>query len=176
MPGAFWLGEDDAQVLADYVWTLARVAPTPVPGDPAAGRVLFEGECASCHIVDGRGTGFGPELSDIGARRDARYLRRSLLNPGAVLPRGELGPHSSFLIVRAETKDGETVRGMRVTEDAFVILLLGQDGNHRTLMKSDLSGLEREFGTSFMSDYSELMTETEIVDLVAYLASLRGGR
>ncbi|MCH2278937.1 MAG: c-type cytochrome [Vicinamibacterales bacterium] len=178
MPGAGWLDEDEAQSLANYVWTLASIEPVPVPGNQALGRILFEGkgECATCHIVNGLGTGLGPELSDIGARRDVRYLRRSLLNPGAVLPRGQLGPHSSFLVVKAEIQDGRTFRGMRVNEDAFVLLLRDQGGNYLTLVKSDTSALEREFGTSFMPDYNELMTEDEIVNLVAYMASLRGNR
>lgn len=178
MPGAGWLGNDEAQLIADYVWTLARVEAEPVPGDPDAGWGLFhgKGECSDCHIVNGEGSGLGPELSDIGARRDVRYLRRSMLNPGAVLPRGELGPHSNFLIVRVDMNDGRTLRGMRVTEDAFVILLREREGAYLTLMKSDVAELEREFGASFMPDYDELLTEDEVMDLVAYMASLRGAR
>ncbi len=176
MPAAGWIDEDEAALIATHVWSLSRVEVEPVPGDPEAGRAVFEGkgECASCHIVRGRGMGLGPELSDIGARRDARYLRRSLMNPGAVLPRGELGPHSSFLIVRAELRDGRTLRGMRVNEDAFVLVLRDREGAYHTLRKSNVAGLDREFGVSFMPDYEEMMTEDEIMNLVAYMSSLRG--
>jgi putative heme-binding domain-containing protein len=176
MPGAGWLDNDDAQLIADFVWRLARVEPRPVPGDPESGRELFtgKGECSGCHVVNGRGVGLGPELSDIGARRDIRYLRRSMLNPGAVLPRGELGPHSSFLIVRAVMSDGRTIRGMRVNEDAFVIVLRERNGTYRTLSKSEIAELEREFGSSFMPDYEERLTEDELMNLVAYMVTLRG--
>lgn len=178
MPGAGWIDDEDAGLIALYVRRLSRVEVEPVPGDPEVGRALFEekGDCSGCHIVNGFGDGIGPELSDIGARRDARYLRRSLMNPGAVLPRGELGPHSSFLIVRAELADGRTIRGMRVTEDAFVLVLRDRDGAYHTLIKSDVATLEREVGVSFMPDYEDLMTEDEIMNLVAYMASLRGSR
>lgn len=178
MPGAGWIDDEEAELIALYVRRLSRVEVEPVPGDPEAGRVLFEekGDCSSCHIVSGRGDGIGPELSDIGARRDARYLRRSLMNPGAVLPRGELGPHSSFLIVRADLADGRTIRGMRVIEDAFVLVLRDREGAYHTLIKSDVAALEREVGVSFMPDYEDLMSEDEIMNLVAYMASLRGSR
>ena len=64
---------------------------------------------------------------------------------------------------------------MRVTEDAFVIVLRDRDGAYHTLEKSALATLEREPGVSFMPDYENLMTEDEIMNLVAYMASLGAG-
>src|SRR2546422_4657772 len=41
----------------------------------------------------------GPELTDIGARRSAAYIRAALLDPASALPEG-------FLLIRLMTKDG----------------------------------------------------------------------
>ena len=176
MPGNWWLGEDQVRELADYVWRLARVAETPVPGDPVAGRAVFEerDRCLRCHIVDGRGTGLGPDLSDIGARRGPESLRQAVVAPGEELPRGEITPHSSFLVVEVTTADGARLRGLRIREDAFRIALRDREGRYHSLAKSDLQAVERFPSSSLMPDYARSLGETQIEDLVAYLSSLRG--
>lgn len=176
MPGSWWISNGDVEHIADYVWGLARVSPEAATGDPEAGRRVFEdrNRCLRCHIVGGVGTGLGPELTDIGARRGLEYLRRSIVAPGEDLPRGEITPHSSFLIVTATTGDGTRVRGLRIREDAFTLLLRDRDGLYHSLRKADLSAVEREPSASLMPDYAGRLSEAEVEDLVAYLASLRG--
>jgi putative heme-binding domain-containing protein len=173
---SFWMGDIEARQVAEYVWSLARVASGPVPGDPARGRTVFEGKgsCTTCHIVDGKGRGLGPELTDVGARRAAAFLRQAIEAPGADLPAGQLSPHASFLMVRATRSDGTALEGMRVWEDAFVLQLRDADGGYHSLAKASLDGLDRRFGSSLMPDYAETLSDDEVTDLVAYLASLRG--
>jgi len=176
MPGNWWLGEAQVRNLADYVWRLARVPAAPVPGDPSAGRDVFEerDRCLRCHIVNGRGTGLGPDLSDIGARRGPESLRRAVVAPGEELPRGEITPHSSFLVVEVTTGDGTRLRGLRIREDAFRIALRDRDGRYHSLAKTDIQGVERFPSSSLMPDYARRLSDTQIEDLVAYLSSLRG--
>ena len=47
-------------------------------GDPAKGKVIFEGKgtCSSCHRINGSGSHFGPDLSEIGARRPGSFKPR----------------------------------------------------------------------------------------------------
>jgi len=41
-------------------------------------------------MIAGKGNGFGPELTDIGARRNAAHLRQAVLRPATLLPEGFL--------------------------------------------------------------------------------------
>ena len=41
--------------------------------------------CGACHMVAGKGGSFGPELTDIGARRNAAWLRQTILQPASSL-------------------------------------------------------------------------------------------
>ncbi|MEM1437395.1 MAG: sulfur oxidation c-type cytochrome SoxX [Pseudomonadota bacterium] len=72
---------------------------TDVPGDPRAGEIVFvgrdAGHCITCHRVTGLKAAFqgnvGPELTGIGSRRSAAYLRDRImdptrLNPDATMP------------------------------------------------------------------------------------------
>lgn len=60
------------------------LAALPGPADPEAGRRIFSyslARCASCHRHAGRGGRFGPELTKIGDRGDAKFLLESILQP-----------------------------------------------------------------------------------------------
>jgi mono/diheme cytochrome c family protein len=114
MPGAWQLTDREIWQVGGYVRSLGRTAVLKLPGDPVRGRDYYErkGGCVTCHIVGGRGGNLGPDLTNIGARRSASYLREALIDPGAAVPEG-------FLVVSAVTRNGEKVRGVRANEDSL---------------------------------------------------------
>jgi putative heme-binding domain-containing protein len=169
MPGAWQLTDREAMQVALYVRSLGRTAIVKLPGDPARGRTLYDskGGCASCHIVQGAGASLGPELTDVGARRNAEYLRQTLLKPAATAP-------EAFLVVRVTTHDGKTIRGIRVNEDTFTIQLRDAANHFYSFRKSSLTNLEKQVNQSLMPSFESAFTPAELDDLIAYLASLRG--
>jgi mono/diheme cytochrome c family protein len=66
------------------------------------------------------------------------------------------------------------VRGIRVNEDTFSIQVRDQAGKFYSLRKADLELLEKQTGKSLMPSFSTRLTQAELTDLVAYLASLQG--
>jgi putative heme-binding domain-containing protein len=167
MPGTAFSDRQIAQVAA-FVRSLGRADPRPVPGDPARGRALYEskGKCAGCHTLAGRGRAVGPDLGGIGARTGAAYLRDALLDPEKEVPAG-------FVQVRAVTRGGTGVLGLRVNEDTFSIQIRDLSGETRSFWKDELAELSKELGGSPMPSYRSTLTAGEIDDLVAYLVSLR---
>ena len=57
--------------------------PTPSTGERQAALVLGT-HCATCHMIDGEGAAGGPDLSRIGAERQATWLRAWISNPESV--------------------------------------------------------------------------------------------
>lgn len=169
MPGTRHLNPTDVGHVAAYVRSLTRIESVPITGDPTNGETLFFGDaiCTSCHIVHGRGQSLGPELTRIGDRRGVEFLRQHIGDPSAAVP-------ESFLMVQVETQAGESVRGIRVNEDSFTIQLRDEDSHYHSFQKADLAKLVREPKQTFMPRYRSRMTDEQIDDLVAYLASLRG--
>src|SRR5579871_2239793 len=89
MPGAWQLHPKEIDGVAAYVRSLGALAPEKLPGDPGQGATLYQSKgCPGCHIVAGKGEGFGPELSTVGSRRSAAYLRQTILKPSASLHDG----------------------------------------------------------------------------------------
>jgi ubiquinol-cytochrome c reductase cytochrome b subunit len=64
------------------------------PIELAKGREVYEAQgCSACHVVRGRGTAAGPDLTRIGASRDIEWLKRFLRNPTAVKPGSPMPPY-----------------------------------------------------------------------------------
>lgn len=180
MPGNFQISGQEVRLVGAYVRSLGRVAPEPLRGDPTRGAALFSGKggCAACHVVSGQGGPHGPDLGDVGAVRGASHLRQSILDPTADLPSRvvpyEPSTYPAFLPVRAALMDGREVRGYRVNEDSFTIQLRDASGVLYSLRKTELRTLDKLVGQSTMPSYRSLLTDSEVDDLVAYLAGQRG--
>jgi len=170
MPPSWYLGVEGVTLAAAYVRVLgANATPPQVAGDVVKGKELFRGKgaCAGCHTIGAEGRAYGPDLSDIGARRSADGLRESLIQPNAAAGEG-------FVPVRAVTRQGEKVSGIRLNEDNFTIQILEASGRFHSFRKSALSELQESLTESTMPSYKTIFSEGELQDLVAYLSSLRG--
>ena len=115
----------------------------------------------------------GPDLTDVGARRGAARLRQVLLEPGSAKPRDGSG-YFAFLIVQAATRDGRLVRGLRVNEDTFTLQIRDSENRLHSFPKDELVDLKRRTGASVMPSYASVLSASDIDDLIAFLAGLRG--
>src|ERR1700693_2561372 len=161
--------------VAAYVRTLGRgggsksAGGPKSAGDPRHGQQIFvtKGGCAKCHTIGGHGGAIGPDLTDIGDRRDAAVLRTSLLEPSASVP-------LDFLQVHVLTKDGRSMTGVRINEDAFSIQIRELSNQFHSFWKNELTDIVKEPKRSIMPSYQSLLTAAELDDVLAYLESLRG--
>ncbi|MGH9659994.1 MAG: c-type cytochrome [Bryobacteraceae bacterium] len=169
MPGAWVMIDREVWQVAAFVRTLGRARPETVAGDPARGAALYRGKgnYAQCHALHRTGGRMGPDLTEIGARRSAAYLRESLVKPEAAAPEG-------FMQVRLTTAKGQSLTGVRLGEDTFSVQVRDLTDNLHSFWRRDLKDYRREQGKSPMPSYSQSLTASELDDLVAYLVSLRG--
>jgi putative heme-binding domain-containing protein len=168
MPAAWQLTENEVAAVAAYVRSLGAAPQEKLRGDAGRGAGVFETRgCAGCHMVAGKGSGFAPELTQIGARRNAAYLRQTILKPADSLPEG-------FAYFAVTDAAGSTVRGIRVNEDTFTIQLKDAGGRFHSFRKSELKELRLLEHETPMPAYQGQLAGAELDDLVAYLAALRG--
>jgi putative heme-binding domain-containing protein len=169
MPAFTVLRSDEVPAIIAFIRSGFDSQGTAVKvGDPARGAALFsaKGGCAMCHRVNGRGPYTASDLTDIGVSRTPASLQRALLDPaGSMLPANRP--------VRAVTRDGRTIRGRRLNEDAYTIQLIDDQSRLVSLTKADLRSLE-VIPTSSMPSYEMTLTADERADLIAYLLSLKG--
>jgi cytochrome c oxidase cbb3-type subunit 3 len=180
MPRIRRFTEGELRQLVAYVRSIGKAPQDRVQGDAKRGAAIYKNlACSSCHIVAGEGGNLGPDLTDIGFLRGAAYLREAVVAPDSSLPRGTLSVlsrgYAEYLPVRIVTRQGNEVRGIRVNEDAFTIQVRDAAGRFYSLRKADVEQLDKPAGKSMMPSFASRVTAPELADLVAYLASLRGG-
>ena len=139
-----------------------------LPGDAANGKVLVESsKCLDCHRVGETGSRLGPDLSDIGSLRSVEQLQRAIVTPDS-----EVLPQHRF--VRLVTRDGTSVAGRLLNQDAFSIQMMTTGEQLESYLKSNLREhtiLEK----GLMPSYEGKLTTQQVADIVSYLRSLTGG-
>lgn len=78
----------EVTVTAGDIQSTAEEAPGPAPaaapsGTTDARTLLDEFACLACHKLGDEGQEVGPPFTGVGSRRDAAYLRQSILDPAA---------------------------------------------------------------------------------------------
>ncbi len=120
--------------------------------------------CIRCHRVNGYGGEAGPDLTLIGAQKSPEYLLESVVKPNAKIAQG-------FDIVTLKLKDGSYESGALMSESAHEIVLKRSDGSEAKI--DPASVVERQAAPSAMPEiYSQVLTRSELRDLVTYLRTL----
>jgi cytochrome c oxidase cbb3-type subunit III len=178
MPNFSYLGADKIWDVVDYVSTLGQAGGGAVTGNPQKGKEVYASNgCASCHSIDGEGGDSGPDLSNVGALRSPSFLRDEILNPGANKPDGEPGlssraAYGAYRMYRVTLANGKTVTGARVNESSFSMQLRDAQGNIISVNKLTAKNIEELPDKSFMPSYKGKLSDAQVNDLVAYLATL----
>ena len=136
------------------------------PGDAAKGQLVFMSYCFTCHQVNGAGIDFGPALSEIGSKLAKEALYDSILNPSAGISFGFEG-------FEVKTKSGETFIGMVASDTADELALRVPGGVVQKIPKANVA-TKTPLGVSLMTPgLHTVMEESQLVDLVEYLTSLK---
>ena len=155
-----------AVALATVSLAQAQQADT-LAGDGSRGKALVESSgCFECHRIDEKGSRLGPDLSDIGSRRTPDRLKQALL-----VPDEEVLPENRF--VRFVTKDGATITGRLLNQDAISVQLINPKEELKTYLRSTL----RDYAIvdkGLMPSVEGKLNPQQVADIVSYLSSLKG--
>jgi quinoprotein glucose dehydrogenase len=134
-------------------------------GDPHRGKRIFETKtevyCLRCHKVGSSGGEVGPNLADIGKKKDRTYILESIVTPNAKIAEG-------FESVIVELEDGRTLAGVLKAETPTEIRIITADAKNIVIDKKQIA--ERRRGPSAMpADVMKHLSKRELRDLVEFL-------
>ena len=133
-------------------------------GDSVRGYQLFKThKCDSCHWGGVNVGRRGPNLARLRATAD--YVRRSLLKPDSQID----GDYQPLVLVM---DDGTVRQGMRLHENTYYVLLIDEQENLQTILKSRIEELRKPH-KSLMPSFAKELNPQDVEDLAAYVFSLK---
>jgi putative membrane-bound dehydrogenase-like protein len=139
-------------------------------GNAEKGATVFFREsansCAGCHRVGGKGRWVGPDLSTIGVKYGREELLHSILNPSAAVGYN----YRPYVLA---LKDGRVVTGLPLQESEGSIVLKTAEGKTLRVAKADIEENQVSPVSLMPEGLPQTMTDQELVDLLAYLTTLK---
>jgi PQQ-dependent dehydrogenase (methanol/ethanol family) len=164
---AFQIPPGEMDSLVAFVYSLNRPSSeSSLPGDPTSGENFFfgTGKCISCHMVFGKGSPIGPDLSDVGHEMTRSEIRKVLLEPDAHITLG-------YELVIVHLTSGKVLRGFARNRSNFGLQLQDLNGRFYSLQENQIASV-REEKKALMQPVKA--TPEELQNLLAYLSLLTG--
>lgn len=167
-----------AEKLNAFEASRAAVAMTPAAfteclegGDSNVGKKIVNehlaANCIACHRFDSKeGSNVGPLLAGIAAQKDRAYLLEALVAPMAQIAPG-------YGMISVTLKDGSTVSGALLESNDQGVTLRLADGTKFQALEIQIASKTEP--VSVMPPMGAILNKHELRDVVAYLASLKGG-
>lgn len=174
------VGMTDEEIwqIITYIRSQEVKAPSTSIGNASHGKDLFygDGNCALCHMVDGKGGRFGPELTGVGGSRTKEAIIDSVRNPSRRLAWGLTEATKEFPqeyeSVTVVTADGKTIKGVTLNEDSFTVQIMDA-GEHIHLLEKDKLRSFQKSRESAMPKYdADVLSDKDLDDIVAFLVSV----
>lgn len=142
-----------------------------VKGDAKRGAELVSmngkmAACLGCHIVNGTGRDFGPDLSKVGARLSREQILESLHQPSKTIAKG----YETWMLT---LKDGSVQTGFVVNPGDTAVTLKLPTGQPQTFDRTQIRRQQVEPLSLMPGGLLQAMTEQEAADVIAYLAGLK---
>jgi PQQ-dependent dehydrogenase (methanol/ethanol family) len=167
MPAFASLPSRQLDAVVAYIHSLnSPASQTIVPGDATAGSQFFwgDGNCGSCHMVHGRGSAKGPDLSDVGSRMTLDEMHTVLLHPDQHIAAG-------YDMVTVTLRSGQDLNGFARGRTNFGLQLQDFDGVFHLLHSQEIVRVVDD-KHSMMTPLNATPDQTQ--NLTAYLSQLTG--
>jgi putative heme-binding domain-containing protein len=139
--------------------------------NPAAGREVFEKNCASCHRFGSLGTNHGVAGLDLTASK-LRSSKYSLLEAVMIPNRTIAAAHETTVITQA---DGQTVRGLAVRDAAPGVSLLTPEGTVTEIPRAQIKTTRKEKVSIMTEMLADSISRDQLRNLAAFLTAAPPG-
>jgi putative heme-binding domain-containing protein len=135
-------------------------------GNAKDGAAVFEMYCTACHVVNGKGIDFGPNLSEIGSKLSAEAMYKAILTPSEGISFGYEG--YNFRLTNGTTLSGYIASE---TEKEITIKLIG--GVSEKHQKTEIAEKKPHTISLMPEGLGESMGAQKLTDVVAYISTLK---
>ena len=170
--------DDEIWQIITYLRSIQVKAPAKPIGNAAHGKDLFygDGNCSSCHMVEGKGGRLGPDLSSVGTSRTVESIVESVRNPSQRLAWGLTESTKEFAqeyeTVTVVTAVGKQIKGVTLNEDQFSLQMMDTSERIHLFEKDKLRSIAKTRQSMMPAYNPTILTDPDLHDIVAYLLSV----
>ena len=172
-------GEPNIEAVAKFAEKIPEasgeeVAPwlPPIDVDIKEGELVFFDEsrgitCSKCHVLTGKGSKVGPDLTGIGAVQTPQYLIESVLKPSEIIVKG-------FETMYLMTNDGMAYNGLLVSQDEEeVVLMVDEDGvmEEYVFYPDEIAQMQKQDVSIMPGNFRDMLTTKEFYGVILFLLS-----
>src|SRR5690242_6561639 len=135
MPAFSMPGPELSQVIAFVQSRVVPLSKTAIAGNAGRGAALFfgNGRCAECHMVWGRGSLNGPDLTETATKLTLGQVETALLRPHS---------GNGWQVATLRRVNGTTIRGFIRNESSADLQMQSFDGRLHLLSKRDVARID----------------------------------
>ena len=176
------------QITDDNIWRITAYIrglrgtayDTPAQGDVAAGEATFwtGAKCGGCHMIKGKGSILGPDLSNLAGTRKVQNIVDALTKSNHKIA-ADGGTHDSTILpittyqpVRVTAADGKVVTGILKNEDSFSLQVLGKDDLNLYRFKRRDVKVFYDPESLMPHDWDKRLSPADFQNLLAFLTRL----
>ena len=134
-------------------------------GDSAAGKLVFQQQCAKCHRHGGEGGQVGPDLTGMAALPRSELLIH-ILDPSRSV-------EGTFVQYTVATTDGQVMNGLLAGETRTSIELIDAEGKRHPILREDIDQIAASRKSLMPEGFEKQLTPSQLNDLLAFL-TLKG--
>ncbi len=172
-------GESDIEAVAKFKEKIPETSGEavvqwvpPIDVDIKEGELVFFDEsrgvtCSKCHVLNGKGSKVGPDLTGIGAVQTPQYLIESVLKPSAIIVKG-------FETMYLMTNDGMAYNGLLVSQDEDeVVLMVDEDGEMEEYVfyPDEIAQMQKQDVSIMPGNFQDMLTTKEFYGVILFLLS-----
>ena len=131
------------------------------PGDPKAGRLVFNKVCGQCHKMHGEGQEVGPDIT-LNGRANFEQLLSNVLDPNLVIG-------ADYQATSVVTTKGRLLTGLMVEDSTTKISLKVQGGKVEVIPRAEVEEVSRSKNSLMPEGLEKQITPKEMADLFGYL-------
>ncbi|MCP4255126.1 MAG: c-type cytochrome [Candidatus Scalindua sp.] len=172
-------GESDIEAVAKFAEKIPEASGEavvqwvpPIDVDIKEGELVFFDEsrgvtCSKCHVLNGKGSKVGPDLTGIGAVQTPQYLIESVLKPSEIIVKG-------FETMYLMTNDGMAYNGLLVSQDEEeVVLMVDEDGvmEEYVFYPDEIAQMQKQDVSIMPGNFQDMLTTKEFYGVILFLLS-----
>ena len=132
-------------------------------GDPAAGKAVFQQNCAVCHRLFGEGNQIGPDLTGAD-RKNSELMLLSIVDPSAYV-------RPEYVNYEVVTKDDQSVSGLIAESSPAAVTILDRNNQRQVFARDRILEIKESKLSLMPEGLLEAMKPQQVIDLFSYIQS-----